>query len=245
MHVVRFRKLSLFVLICLVLLGTSGCFKANVALEVKADGSGIMGASFGLTQQAKALLSSNGEDPFQSLEKNLAQQNSQMVSDTPATRWVDGDYEWMKVEKGFQNLDEINQALNGNSMFDRFSLSRNQGFFQSEFVLDAEISQLNDQVSDPNSMGIDPATFMDIKFSAKLPGKIVDSNGFADVNDPSLLTWTAQGNQSVPVKVRTVAWNWLNIILVLGGVLLLLGLGVGVIVFALYKSSRKKVEPSI
>jgi hypothetical protein len=241
MHPVRVRKMFQFaVVLFMVVLGTSGCFKANISADVKANGSGILGIAFGMNQQAKTLLSSQGGDPFQNLQDQMAKEGGQSLKDFQVTRWQDGDYDWMKAEREFSNLEELNTLMGKNEMFSRFSLVRNKGFLQDEFILDAELNKLNDSTaSNPAAFNIDLSTLLDIKFSTRLPGKIVETNGYADAADPNRLSWNAQGNQAVPIQARAVAWNWLVILILL----LLIGLSLLVIAglaFLVYKGSRKK-----
>jgi hypothetical protein len=110
-------------------------------------------------------------------------------------------------------------------MFNRFSLTRNRGVLRDEFILDAEFDSLNSGIPADNS-GIDPSAFINLSFSARLPGTIVETNGFADLEDPNLLMWNAQGYQNVPIRARSLSWNWLNLFLIMGGVFGLIILGV-------------------
>lgn len=239
---VRIRRMFQFVAVLLmIVMGTSGCFKADISVEVKANGSGVLGIAIGMTEQAKALLSSQGAgDPFQSMQDQISQQNGQEAADLEVTRWVDGDYEWMKAERPFSNVEEINALMAENQMFNRFSLTRNHGFLQDEYVLDAELNKINDQASSGASLDIDPSTFIEVTFSASLPGKIVESNGVADAADPNRLTWTAQGEQTVPIQARAMVWNWLVILAIVLVIGLIAALGIAAAVFLVFKGSQKK-----
>jgi hypothetical protein len=235
---------QIIVVLLMVVVGTSGCFKADISVTLKANGSGILGVAVGVTQQAKALLSSQGgDDPLKSLQDQLSQQGGQKAEDVAVTKWVDGDYEWMKAERPFRNLDEINALMGQNQMFNRFSLTRNRGFLQDEYVLDAELNKINDKMpggGEGINLDIDPAAFIGIKFTAVLPGKIVESNGFADAENPHQLSWTAQGNQVVPIQAKAVVWNWLVILVLLLGIGLILALGIAALVLFVFKDARKK-----
>lgn len=245
MRPVRARRMFQFIVVLLmVVLGTSGCFKADISVELKANGSGVLGVAVGMTQQAKALFSSQGgRDPLKSLQDQLSQQEGQKAADVEVTKWVDGDYEWMKAERPFRNLEEVNALMGQNQMFNRFSLTRTHGFLQDEYVLDAELNKINDKVpsgGDGINIDIDPATFIGIKFTAVLPGKVVESNGFADAENPHQLSWTAQGNQVVPIQARVVVWNWLVILVLVLVIGLIVALGIAALVFFVFKGSGKK-----
>jgi hypothetical protein len=244
MRTVRVRRMfQYFIIGLMVVMGTSGCFKADVSVELKANGSGVLGVAVGMTQQAKSLFSSQGGgDPFQSLQDQLSQQDGQKIKDVNVTKWVDGDYEWMKAERPFRNLEEVNALMGRNQMFNRFSLTRNRGVLQDEYVLDAELNKINDKVpgGEGLNLNIDPATFIGIKFSALLPGKIVESNGFADAENPNLLSWTAQGNQNVPIQARVRVWNRLVVLVLVLVIGLIVVMGIAVVVLLVVKGSRKK-----
>ena len=137
-------------------------------------------------------------------------------TDVKVTKWMEGDYEWTKAEKEFKSLDEINKVVLNRELFNHFSLTRKRGIFQDEFILDAELDALNTDIPSDNS-GIDPFAFIEMSFSTRLPGKLTETNGFVDANDPNLVVWNAEGYQTVSVKARSVTWNWLNIFGILAG----------------------------
>jgi len=190
--------------------GLSGCFKGNISVEVKPNGSGVVSISFGMTQKAKMLISSQGENPFQDINQSMSGEDGSIPTDVKVTNWTEGDYEWTKAEKEFKNLNEINKIFSPKSLFNHFSLTRKRGIFKNEFILDAELSPFS--TSSPSSdIIIDPTAFININFSARLPGKITETNGFVNANDPNLVVWNMEGYQTVSVKARSLTWNWLNI----------------------------------
>lgn len=234
------QKLTLSVLSVLIIFGLSGCFKGEISVDVKESGKGFVGVAFGMTQEAKALLSiqsdnsgSQPTNPFDQIQKELAE-NVGLPGDIKVSTWIDDDYEWFKAEKGFNNLDEINQLVADIEMFKSFKLTRKTGFLQNEFILEGELNSLSD---DPMSgeMQIDPSMFIQMQFSLRLPGRIVETNGLVDVNDPNKMTWRAQGSKPVSMKARSLAWNWVNIGILAGVGGLILLIGIGVIGFTFFK----------
>jgi len=214
-------------------IGLTGCFKGELSVDVKANGSGILSLAIGMTQQAKALAASQGTDPLQDLNKSLAN-GTNTPKDVKVTTWVDGDYEWTKAEKAFASPDEINKALSGNELFNRFVLTRSHGLLRDEITLDAEFAPMNSNTSG-NDSGVDPSAFIQMTFSARLPGKIIETNGLTDINDPNRIVWNMASNRPVSIKARSGAWNW-TIIFAISGFLLFLGVvlvsGVGLFVHA-------------
>lgn len=220
-------------------IGLTGCFKGEVSVDVKQNGSGMLSLAIGMTQQAKALAASQGTDPLQDINKSLAN-GANTAKDVKVSTWIDGDYEWTKAEKEFANLDEINKVLNEKKLFNNFSLTRSHSLLWDEFTLEAEFAPLNSNTSG-NDIGVDPAAFIQMSFSARLPGKIIETNGLTDINDPNRIVWNMASKQSVSIKARSTAWNWMSIF-VISGFLLLIGVatigGTGYFVYTLSKKNR-------
>src|SRR5215216_7886452 len=165
------RTLTLCIIGVVATVGLTGCFKGEVLVDVKPNGSGLLSLAIGMTQQAKALAASQGTDPLQDINKSLAN-GTDTTEDVKVTTWIDGDYEWTKAEKAFASADEINKALSGNKLFNRFVLTRSHGLLRDEITLDAEFAPMNSNVS-ANVSGVDPSAFIQMTFSVRLPGKII------------------------------------------------------------------------
>ena len=233
------RTLILCIVGVFVTVGLTGCFKGEISVDVKPNGSGILSLAIGMTQQAKALAASQGTDPLQDLNKSLANGNNR-AKDVKVTTWIDGDYEWTKAEKAFASADEINKALSGNKLFNRFVLTRSHGLLRDEITLDAEFAPMNSNTLG-NDSGVDPSAFIQMTFSARLPGKIIETNGLTDINDPNRIVWDMASKQPVSIKARSGAWNW-TIIFAISGFLLFLGVVLvgGVASFAYARLQKSK-----
>jgi hypothetical protein len=245
MHTRIKQNILLGVFAFLVAIGLTGCFKGEISVDVKENGSGLIGIALGMTQQAQALLSSQGTNPLEQIQKSLSEQVG-LPGDVTVSSWVEDEYEWVKVEKGVKSVDEINMVFADNEIFKSFSLTRTGGLFQNEFILVAELNPLSNAAPSGESVQIDPAAFIQMRFSLRLPGKIEETNGFVDINDSNRMVWTMQGSQPVPIKARLVTWNWLNIIIIAGGGVLIVFSGISAVGFLLYKSSQKtkqRLEP--
>lgn len=208
----------------IVNMSITGCFRGEISVDVKPNGSGVVSIAAGMTSQAKSMVYSQGGSLTQDIRDSLSGDGNISMTDIAVTTWREGDYEWSKAERKFKKLDEVNDLMMDREIFTRFLISRKSGLLQDEFILDAEFDKLNDEGS-ANEFGIDPSAFIEMKFSARLPGNIVETNGFVDINDPNRITWSAQGNQNVPIRARSVVVNWFNIIGMLcgSGIFLLLG----------------------
>jgi hypothetical protein len=246
MHTESVRRVLVLSFISLAMtIGLTGCFKGNISVDVKANGSGVVSIAAGMTQQAKALASSNGTNPLRDIEQSMSD-GTGSDPDIKVTKWMEGDYEWVKAEKEFKNLDEINRIVMDRTLFNHFSLTRKPGLFRNEFTLDAELDALNSELTSANAYDIDPAAFIEMGFSVKLPGEILESNGFADLNDPNRITWNMESYQPVSIRARSIAWNWTNIVVILGGLGLMAMLAVIGFGFYMYDQSRKnRQRPNI
>lgn len=237
------QKILFHAISILMILGLTGCFKGEISVDVRDSGNGMVGIAFGMTQEAKALLSmqtndsgAKSQNPLEEIQEAL-KDNVGLPGDVKISSWIDGDYEWFKAEKGFNNLDEVNRLLADNEMFNFFSLTRKAGLFQNEFILEGELSSLSDDTEANEGMQIDPSLFIQMQFALRLPGEITETNGLVDINDPNKMVWKAQGNQTIPMKARSVSWNWVNIVIIGGLAAILIVAGIGVVGFVMYRSS--------
>lgn len=211
----RYRKVFLFVLACLLALILTSCgnFHLNLqeTIDVNADGSGTMGVALGMTQELKSLLSSQGANLTQELSSSLSK-GSADGSNVKVTQWVDGDYSWVKAEKDFKSLNELNNSMQSNSVFQHFMITKTVGILQDEFTLDAELAPLS-RVQNPNngSSLIDPSAFIQFQVSVSLPGQVTQTNGVVNANDPAHMVWDIQSKQPVSMNATSTTWDWLNI----------------------------------
>lgn len=237
------QKLPLFLVLIVIALSLSGCFKVRVAVDVKPNGSGTVGISMGMTSQAKALIASQGEgDPIQSLAKDISE-NPNNPSDVKITRWTEGDYEWVQGEVAFNDLNDLNKRMSGIDYFEYFSITRKPGLFRDSFVLNARLKPLLDGTD--TSSGIDPSAFIEMQMMIHLPGDVIETNGVFDGKDSTNMIWTVNSKQAVTMQATSETWNWLNIgIFAALGVLGVLAVSL-VAIFMVSEKPKKKVVPAI
>lgn len=227
----------LIVLVILTLLLT-GCVKAEVLVDLKPNGSGTLSMSIGLTSEAKSMLSSQGSDIDTIFDGLISDESSQ--DKIQVEKWADGEYEWAKAGRDFENVEQITQLLDDNTMFNQFSVTQEKSFFQTKYLVDAEFAPLSADTSgsDASSFGMDAAAFIELRFMMRMPGKILETNGYPDKDNPNLISWTAKGDQPVSITATATAMNWTNIGLLLGGILLVVVAAVGIPYF----QKRKKAQ---
>ncbi|MEI7772516.1 MAG: hypothetical protein WCI67_21180 [Chloroflexales bacterium] len=206
----------------------SGCAKVHMGVTVNSDGSsGTIAFGIGLTPQGKALLESQGtSDPISTLLSSAAGTPAQGVS---VRRWADGDYDWGEGSKTFTSLDELTLLMQGTKGLTHFTITRQTGLLKERFTLDAEAAPMNaDMPNSGSTTGIDSNAFLQMRFTAKLPGTIIENSGAIDASDPTTSVWMFQPTKPTVIHMVTEQWNWRTIIGVLvGGGLLLASIGGG------------------
>ena len=189
----------------------TGCFKSDIAVDVNAIGWGSVSVSAGMTEEAQMLVSDLGSDPLQGMEDTLTGRIGAALAGIEGKRWSEGDYDWVRVTKRFSSIEQINQIAAESTLFNRFSLTKKWGFLQNEFILDAELPALGLAIPAEYDM-FDTSEYVEMNFSARLPGTLLESNGVADAADPNRLVWQVPFSKPVTVQARSLAWNWINII---------------------------------
>jgi len=220
--------------ICLALIiPLAGCFKGEFLIDVHPNGSATVAGSYGLNTEAKLLLGMQGEN----LEEQLFDLNTN--GETARTsRWVDGEYEWVKVERDFDTIDEVNYNFQEVEILDHFLITRKTGLFRNQIILDAEFDFSSPEGTETDFMGFLASDMINFRYLARMPGSIQETNGLMDINDPNLLVWTINFDGVTPIYAKSVTWNYLNIGLVAAGILLLTILAIVLIVLVIL--SRKK-----
>jgi hypothetical protein len=238
----RIKRTILFHVIPLMLIpALTGCFKSDIAVDIKSNGSGSVGVSAGMTKQAQIVASDQGADPLQNLENTLSGRIGAALTGMEVKRWSEGDYDWVGITKNYESLEQINQVLEGSTLFNRFSLTRKRGILQDEFILDAELPALSATIPLEYSL-VDTSTYIQMSFSARLPGQIVESNGAVDAKDPNRLIWQALFSETTSIKARSLAWNWLNIFGILAAVLVFLAVVIGLLAVFYIRQRKHKTN---
>lgn len=226
--------------ICLFLtIPLAGCFKGEFFVDIHPNGSATVAGSYGLNTEAKLLLGMQGEN----LEEQLFDLNTN--GETARTsRWVDGEYEWVKVERDFETLEEVNKSFQEVEIIDHFSLTRKTGLFQNQFILDAEFDFSTTEGTSTDSLGFSASDMINFRFLARLPGSVIETNGLKDINDPNLLVWTINIDGVSPIHAKSVTWNYLNIGLIAAGFFLLAILFILLFVLFILTRIKSQTVPS-
>lgn len=228
-------------LVCFVLtLPLAGCFKAEIFVDIHPNGSSTVAGSVGLNSQAKAFLSMGGEN----IEEELFGLNSNDES-TRTSRWVDGEYEWVKIERDFETIEELNNAVKDSESLDHFYITRKTGLFQNQIILDGEFDLSSTGESEIDFLGLLTSDMINIRFLARMPGTIQEHNGLTDINDPNMLVWTLNFDGVTSIHAKSVTWNYLNIGLIAAGFLLLAILVIVLIVLLVIRRNKSLAVTSL
>ena len=215
----------------------------RMTVDVNSNGSGTYGAAIGLTEEAKSLLGSQGEDPYQLMTKAI-----NATSEMELTRWTDGDYEWAQGTLPFDTLDEINKRMSQSQIFESFSIIRQRGLFKDKFTLEATINPLSDLANEAGSSdisGMDPSSFIALQLGVNLPGKVTETNGVLEDPNSTQMVWTAVGNNQVYVNATSQAWNWAPIVAIFLVVGLVVVIIIAIVIFSIFSLIRKKKKANI
>jgi len=206
------------ILLCLVLL-SSGCVKAQMLLDVHENGLSDMSVALGLTSEAKALMSTQGVNIDQLMNKAFSNSNKAVTT----RQWTDGDYEWTEGTVSSLSIEDVNKRMNDNQgMVKSFNLVQEPGLFKNRFVLDMVLQPFANSMGTPNSnQTINPSGMVEFDMLVRLPGKVIETNGVYD-QDQNALEWMVDYNSPVTIHAVSEVWNWVNIALFGGAVVLII-----------------------
>lgn len=181
------KKLIAVVIALAVALGTSACIKLNMNLTVTSNdlisGSVVSAVSKELADYAA--------ESGQATTSESLFPNNPKVTRTPLNdgKWVGDTYTFRAMP-----ISEFNAFGDSSSSL---RITRDGDNLQVTGVLDMSTG---DTSGDTSSLGIDPASLFDVKFSITLPGRIISSSGTATGNT---ITW--KGKYGVPLEISAVA----------------------------------------
>lgn len=233
------NRITLFVVLVLSVLALSSCVKVEINLDIHQNGSILMSAALGLTTQAESMLKSSNSEPITPFADLLGRQT--VDPSVKVTSWVDGDYAWVKYEKELQTPGEVNQLFTESKLFNKFSLTQTRGLLQNKYSLDAKLAPVStdEQVAQMAPLGINITSIVSLRFSVRMPGKILYTNGIPDKNDPNLIYWDIQANNPVEIQARSVSTNLTTLLLALFGIIIIASI---VVLVLLLRKPKKVVD---
>jgi len=238
-------KNSLRILLVLVSFLLSGCIKANTTITVQPDGTGEITTSLGFPIELVAEMTLQGIDPVKDLKqilfKNLGHGTKFDQSD-------DKTHKWLVLKREFSSVEVLSDLLEKQDFVESFSLRRNRGFLQDEYVLDALITLEN--FSNPLEFDVengaqDPGSVMDLpldfQLSIRLPGKVLETNGVYNASAKTI-TWTRDTSDAFELHAISESWNILSLAVSIGLGILGVSLVVAIVILVI-RSRRKSAAP--
>jgi len=238
-------KNSLRILLVLVSFLFSGCIKANTTITVQPDGTGEITTSLGFPIELVAEMTLQDIDPVKDLKqilfKNLGHGTKFDQSD-------DKTHKWLVLKREFSSVEVLSDLLEKQDFVESFSLRRNRGFLQDEYVLDALITLEN--FSNPLEFDVengaqDPGSVMDLpldfQLSIRLPGKVLETNGVYNASAKTI-TWTRDTSDAFELHAISESWNILSLAVSIGLGILGVSLVVAIVILVI-RSRRKSAAP--
>jgi len=237
------KKWSLLAVIILSLLLLSGCAEVECHLTINKDSSADVQYKFGINSGLLGLLSSEGENPLDTMRRDAESQGYKVVnySNDQITGIIASKHfktleEATNIEKLFIN-DDNQVNIKGET-----PLRIEKGFFKDRYYLDGHID-LTDMKEKPEDEleGLGNAMLSQIKmrFILTLPYKATNHNASSVKDDGRTLEWQLIPGMDNKIQVDVEVPNIRNIILCVGGgILILIVVGAAIIV------SRKNIKTS-
>lgn len=172
-----------------VLLGTSGCIKLNMNLTVTSND--LVSGSV-VNAISKELADYAAESGQASSAESLFPNNPKVIR-TPFS-----DSTWVGDRYTFQSMPIAEFNAFGDST-SSLQITRDGDYLKVNGTLDMSTS---DPSGDSSSLGIDPASLFDVKFSITLPGKIKESTGTITGNT---ITWKGKYGVALSLSATTYA----------------------------------------
>ncbi len=229
----RLRKYVLLLLVLVAALALSGCIKVRVVLNLEEGESGTYGIGMGMTQEAVSFFASMGEgDPMDEMVEELKSSPEFADKEFVVNEWTDGEYQWVEAVVPFENLEELQEAIDQSDMFDSFSLTHEPGLLTDRYVLDAQMAAMEMEGMegmDTEGMegmegtegtegmegmegmeglegleGMDPSTLITAELVVHLPGDVVETSGTqGDRDGTPVMIWTVDTTGPTGVHLVT------------------------------------------
>lgn len=235
----RLRQFFFLAGMLLLFFSLTSCVKVRLTLQVNPDGSGTFGFALGVTQEARALMVSEGKDPLIMFESEFLDRVD-LDQEASVRTWTEDEYEWAETSISFDSLREFNDLYSGPSLEDRLTLSKASSLFVDQFKLTGRLSTFDPtSYVDAEEVGFDPGAFFEFQLTANLPGRVIETNGEM-LEEKATVVWSLSSPNPEDFLLITEKPNWVNIGILSGAIFLF-----AVVVVLLFRSRRLRgeVEP--
>jgi len=239
-------KTAIRTMLVILPLTLSGCITANTSITVQSDGTGEITTSLGFPIELVAEMTLQGINPVKDLKQVLFKG---LGHGTVFDQTDDSTHKWLIMTRNFNTVGELSDLLQKQDFVESFSLQRNRGFLQDQFVLDAQLTPENfsspldfdtqGETGDPlPAVGLP----LDFQISIQLPGKIIETNGFHDTSTKTI-AWSTDSTDAFEMHAISESWNTLSLAVTAG--LAILGIALVVAMVMLILRSRRKSMPPV
>lgn len=206
------------------LLALSGCIRARVTLDVRADGSGTLASSVGLSDEAQQMLTtSSPDDPLDVVARLVfADQPNVQVE-----HFTQDEYDWVRGTNTFADQDQLDALVASSEFFESFDLIHRHNFLRSRYELTARVRPLLDaepppELGTPSQEELDALEeILDIEVWIRMPGQVVESNADDEATSGALI-WQTTGQSPTDIHMVTQEWHWRTIARVISVTLVIL-----------------------
>ena len=225
------KVLKLFTIIAMMLIVLTGCVQVNYEVEVNKDGTADIAFIYGFEKEYLKDMETTGEELTEEMKKNAE------TSEYAVEAYSDDKIEGIKATKHAETLAEVSL----------------EEAFGEEYVKDSEENQMKTEKKgakmvysqnaeiDLTSMGKEMASYVNMKYTVKLPVAVGENNADDVSDDKKTLTWNLKAGEINKIQFEASGTGKLTTTLII------LAIAIGVLVVAaivvvVLKSIKKNKE---
>lgn len=223
------NKFKLVLLATFTAILLSGCIKMDTSVKINSDGSGDLTLIYGIDKQ----FANTEADQIESM-RTEAKEQGYKVSDYSSEK-----YFGIKLKKHYDDAKEMKTPTGDAELFE-FDIKEDKGFFKTNYAVTAMFdfesmaeTDENEEISE--EMQASMLNQMDLSFNLELPVKAGENNASEVKSEGKKLHWSFTPGIKNNVEVEFTKTNYMNIALLVVGIILI----VGIVLFVI----RKKKKP--
>lgn len=227
----RFWKKNPLIQILLFLcLGLVACGQAQLDLNLEPGGSGEITITIGFDQDEIIRQRQAGENSFERFIFQQENPQTQYLPWTSLEQWTADGLIWLRASRTFAYLDEINALAIESGLFESFNILHIPGFFQDRYRLTAKLVGL-DQDFQEVDIPLNLINTMELRTVVRMPGLRQETNGIVFPANRMSSEWRIMDADTPWMQTTSFVLNWLNIGIVVIGLLAVFVLSLLVITF--------------
>lgn len=205
-------------LLSLIMILLSGCIKVDTNLKVNSDSSGDLTLIYALDKQ---LANSETKNQIETMKNEARDQGYKVFG------YSSEKYFGVKIKKHYDNLKNL-KAPSGNTDLFEIDIKEDKRFFKTKYELKSvfdfeDIIETEEDELITKELEDSILSQLDLTFNLELPVKAGKNNASEIKDNGKKLYWSFIPGIKNNVEVEFTKTNYLNIILVFVGVLLIVG----------------------